>query len=72
MTRWIELREKLPPVHMEVLFYIRDEENGFTEDYCVQRRIYEDGKITLKSGDLEKCEKVSHWTLLPSPPVPWM
>ena len=78
MTNWIETRENLPPFHMEVLFYIRDEIEGYTEDYCTQGCVYENKETgavnyTLRCGrELSEDEKVSYWTLLPSPPCPRM
>jgi hypothetical protein len=65
---------------MPVLFYIRDEVEGYTEDFCVQGCIIEiidekgfDEKITysLHGIELEKHHTVSHWTLLPESPTPW-
>jgi hypothetical protein len=77
MIRWIETRDVVPPKHMQVLFYVRDEIEGYTEDTMRQGcviNIENEGTINEKvlySLDLDKNKTISHWTLLPPSPTPW-
>lgn len=76
MTEWISIKDKLPPLHLDVLIYISNVENhvkyiiGYYETdgnfYFNTTDFYFDENDNIIDG-IDK-ELLTHWMFLPEPP----
>jgi len=70
--KWINIKDKLPPLHEEVLFYMPSIDETLDESNYVVGYLENDGNIYFnnygESIEAASIEYVTHWLPLPDAP----